>query len=36
MIRMTVPVTIGGNNRTSCENHGATTTMNTPHAMVAP
>ncbi len=36
MIRITVPVTIGGNSRTSCENHGATSTMKSPQAIVAP
>ncbi len=36
MIRMTVPVTIGGKKRSSCEKNGATRIMNRPHAIVAP
>ena len=36
MIRITVPVTIGGKNRSSCEKNGATRIMNSPHAIVAP
>ena len=36
MIRITVPVTIGGKKRSSCEKNGATRIMNSPQAIVAP
>ena len=36
MMRITVPVTIGGKNRSSCEKNGATRIMKRPHAIVAP
>lgn len=36
MMRITLPVTMGGKNRSSCAKNGAMRIMNSPHAIVAP